>query len=160
MPDVPVTAATAAAKDVPIQLRPIGNVESFASIPVKAQIAGELVAIHFKEGQDVQKGDLLFEIDRRPYEQALPSGESDALNSAAAREITVLDDVLGRNRRGRDDLKQDHCGERCEMRASRRRGSHRVATIPESSTCAACLKHMVPRIESQRARCRARSFMR
>jgi multidrug efflux system membrane fusion protein len=76
MPDVPVTAATAAAKDVPIQLRPIGNVESFASIPVKAQIAGELVAIHFKEGQDVRKGDLLFEIDRRPYEQALRQAEA------------------------------------------------------------------------------------
>ena len=76
MPVVPVTAATAVSKDVPIQLRPIGNVESLASIPVKAQIAGELVAIHFKEGQDVQKGALLFEIDRRPYEQALRQAEA------------------------------------------------------------------------------------
>jgi multidrug efflux system membrane fusion protein len=76
MPVVPVTAATAVSKDVPIQLRPIGNVESLASIPVKAQIAGELVAIHFKEGQDVQKGALLFEIDRSPYEQALRQAEA------------------------------------------------------------------------------------
>lgn len=76
MPDVPVTAATAASKDVPIQLRPIGNVESYASIPVRAQVAGELVAIHFQEGQDVHKGELLFEIDRRPYEQALRQAEA------------------------------------------------------------------------------------
>jgi multidrug efflux system membrane fusion protein len=76
MPVVPVTAATAISKDVPIQLRPIGNVESLASIPVKAQVPGELVAIHFKEGQDVQKGALLFEIDRRPYEQALHQAEA------------------------------------------------------------------------------------
>jgi len=76
MPLVPVTASTAASKDVPIELRPIGNVESFASIPVKAQVNGELVAIHFKEGQDVQKGELLFEIDRRPYEQALRQAEA------------------------------------------------------------------------------------
>jgi len=76
MPPVPVTAATAASKDVPIQLRPIGNVESVASIPVKAQVNGELVAIHFKEGQDVRKGELLFEIDRRPYEQALRQAEA------------------------------------------------------------------------------------
>ncbi len=76
MPPVPVTAATAASKSVPIELRPIGNVESVASIPVKAQVNGELVAIHFKEGQDVQKGELLFEIDRRPYEQALRQAEA------------------------------------------------------------------------------------
>src|SRR5438445_11987049 len=76
MPAVPVTAATAASKDVPIHLRPIGNVESFASMPVKAQVAGELVAIHFKEDEDVQKGALLFEIDRRPYEQALHQAEA------------------------------------------------------------------------------------
>ena len=43
MPAVPVTVATAVQKNVPIQLRPIGNVESYASIPVKAQVAGELV---------------------------------------------------------------------------------------------------------------------
>jgi len=85
MPPVPVTAAPAASKDVPIELRPIGNVESVASIPVKAQVAGELVAIHFKEGDDVQKGQLLFEIDRRPYEQALHQAEAN-LNRDLAQE--------------------------------------------------------------------------
>jgi multidrug efflux system membrane fusion protein len=85
MPPVPVTVATATQKDVPIQLRPIGNVESYSSIPVKAQIAGELVRIHFTEGQDVKKGDLLFEIDRRPYDQALHQAEAN-LNRDIAQE--------------------------------------------------------------------------
>ena len=76
MPAVPVTVATAVQKSIPIQLRPIGNVESYSSIPVKAQVGGELVRIHFKEGQEVKKGDLLFEIDRRPYEQALHQAEA------------------------------------------------------------------------------------
>jgi multidrug efflux system membrane fusion protein len=76
MPPVPVTVATAVQKNVPIQLRPIGNVESYASITIKAQVAGELVRIHFSEGQDVKKGELLFEIDRRPYEQALHQAEA------------------------------------------------------------------------------------
>jgi len=76
MPAVPVTVATAVQKSIPIQLRPIGNVESYSSIPVKAQVGGELVRIHFKEGQEVKKGDLLFEIDRRPYEQALHQTEA------------------------------------------------------------------------------------
>jgi len=76
MPAVPVTVATAVSKDVPIELRPIGNVESYSSIPIKAQVNGELVRIEFREGQDVNKGDLLFEIDRRPYEQALHQAEA------------------------------------------------------------------------------------
>jgi multidrug efflux system membrane fusion protein len=76
MPPVPVTAAKAIQKSVPTELRVIGNVESYASITVKAQVAGELVRIHFTEGQEVKKGDLLFEIDRRPYEQALHQAEA------------------------------------------------------------------------------------
>src|SRR5579872_4277699 len=76
MPPVPVTVATAVQKSVPIELRPIGSVESYSSIVVKAQVAGELVRIHFKEGDEVKKGDLLFEIDRRPYEQALHQAEA------------------------------------------------------------------------------------
>ena len=76
MPAVPVTVATAVAKSIPIELRPIGNVESFASIPVKAQVGGELVRISFKEGEEVRKNELLFEIDRRPYDQALRQAEA------------------------------------------------------------------------------------
>ena len=85
MPPVPVTVATATERDIPIQLRVIGNVEAYSSIPVKAQIAGELVRIHFTEGQDVKKGDLLFEIDRRPYDQALSQAEAN-LNRDIAQE--------------------------------------------------------------------------
>jgi len=85
MPAVPVTVATAIERTVPIQLRVIGNVESYASITVKAQVAGELVRIHFTEGQEVHKGDLLFEIDRRPYDQALHQAEAN-LNRDIAQE--------------------------------------------------------------------------
>jgi len=85
MPAVPVTTAVATQRDLPIQLRAIGNVESFSSIPVKAQVSGELMSIHFTEGQDVKKGELLFEIDRRPYEQALRQAEAN-LNRDIAQE--------------------------------------------------------------------------
>lgn len=76
MPAVPVTTAVATQRDLPIELRAIGNVESYSSIPVKAQVNGELMSIHFTEGQDVKKGQLLFEIDRRPYDQALRQAEA------------------------------------------------------------------------------------
>jgi multidrug efflux system membrane fusion protein len=85
MPAVPVTTAVATQRDLPIQLRAIGNVESYSSIPVKAQASGELMSIHFTEGQDVKKGQLLFEIDRRPYDQALRQAEAN-LNRDIAQE--------------------------------------------------------------------------
>jgi multidrug efflux system membrane fusion protein len=68
---VPVLAARALQKDFPLEIRAIGNVESYATVAIKARITGELQKIHFKEGQEVAKGDLLFTIDARPLEAAL-----------------------------------------------------------------------------------------
>ncbi|MBI5593144.1 MAG: efflux RND transporter periplasmic adaptor subunit [Deltaproteobacteria bacterium] len=68
---VPVLAARAIQKDFPLEIRAIGNVESYATVAIKARVTGELQKIHFKEGQEVAKGDLLFTIDPRPLEAAL-----------------------------------------------------------------------------------------
>ena len=65
---VPVTVGTAARQDVPVEVRAIGHVDPYSSVAVKARVAGEVVKVGFKEGQDVRKGDLLFQIDPRPYE--------------------------------------------------------------------------------------------
>ena len=69
--DVPVAVATATTKDVPVEVEVIGNVEAYAAIGVKAQISGQLTAVHFKEGDYVKKGDLLLSIDSRPLDAAL-----------------------------------------------------------------------------------------
>ena len=53
---VPVTVATAAKKNVPVQIRAIGNVEPYNSVQIKAQINGQIARVHFKEGEDVRKG--------------------------------------------------------------------------------------------------------
>jgi membrane fusion protein, multidrug efflux system len=76
MPPTPVTVAEAQARDIPIQVRQIGSVEPVAVIAVKAQISGELKQVFFKEGQEVKKGDQLFEIDPRPYQQALDQAQA------------------------------------------------------------------------------------
>jgi multidrug efflux system membrane fusion protein len=70
-PPVPVTAALVVQKNVPVEVKTIGNVEAYAAVSVKARVGGELKQVHFKEGQEVKKGDLLFTIDPRPYEAAL-----------------------------------------------------------------------------------------
>ena len=68
---VPVAVATVEQKAMPVQIQALGSVEAYSVVSVKAQVGGELVRVHFKEGQDVRKGDMLFTIDRRPFEAAL-----------------------------------------------------------------------------------------
>lgn len=67
---IPVVVAKVSQRAMPVQLTAIGNVESY-SVAVKAMVAGELLDFHFKEGDFVHKGQLLFTIDARPYEAAL-----------------------------------------------------------------------------------------
>lgn len=67
-PAVPVVANTVSGKDVPIYLRGIGTVIAYNTDVVRSQIQGQLVKITFKEGQTVKAGDLLAEIDPRPYQ--------------------------------------------------------------------------------------------
>ena len=68
---VPVTIADVVQKTVPVQVRVIGNVEPYTTVGVKPQITGEIVGVHFSEGQDVKKGQLLFTFDPRPFEADL-----------------------------------------------------------------------------------------
>jgi len=70
-PLVPVKVAVAERRDVPVQLQAVGTVEAYATVSIKSRVDGQLVGVHFREGQDVKKGDLLFTIDPRPYEAAL-----------------------------------------------------------------------------------------
>src|SRR4051794_31270993 len=82
--DVPVTVAKATKKDVPVEVQVIGNVEAFSTIAVKSQITGELLAVHFHEGDFVKRGDTLFEIDRRPLEASLNQATANTLRDQAA----------------------------------------------------------------------------
>jgi multidrug efflux system membrane fusion protein len=75
-PPVPVTSVAATQKNVPIQILAIGNVEAYSTVSVKSQIGGILTRVHFREGQDVKKGDILFSIDPRPFEAALKQAEA------------------------------------------------------------------------------------
>lgn len=76
MPAVPVSVAKAVQQSVPTELRVVGTGEASSAVQVKSQIAGELIAVNFTEGQNVAKGELLFRIDSRPYEDALKQAEA------------------------------------------------------------------------------------
>lgn len=75
-PVVPVSVSKATQEAVPTELRVVGTAEASSNVQVKSQIAGELVKVNFTEGQNVQKGDLLFRIDDRPYRDALNQAEA------------------------------------------------------------------------------------
>jgi len=83
VPVVPVLAATVEQKDVPVQVQGIGSVEAYSTVSVKTQITGELTGVLFREGQDVKKGDLLFTLDKRPYEAELKKQESNLARDIA-----------------------------------------------------------------------------
>jgi multidrug efflux system membrane fusion protein len=80
---VPVLVATAVQKSVPVQIRAVGNVEAYTTVSVKSQVTGVLQQAHFKEGQDVKKGQLLFTIDPRPLEAALKQAEANLARDTA-----------------------------------------------------------------------------
>jgi membrane fusion protein, multidrug efflux system len=80
---LPVTAGTAVQKDVPVQVRVIGNVQPLSTVSIKAQVEGELIGVHFKDGQEVKKGDLLFTIDPRPFEAKLKQAEANLARDKA-----------------------------------------------------------------------------
>jgi len=80
---VPVKVAPALQKTVPVRLQAVGTVEAYATVSIKSRIDGELVKVHFREGQDVKKGDPLFTIDPRPYESALKEARARLERDAA-----------------------------------------------------------------------------
>jgi multidrug efflux system membrane fusion protein len=71
----PVRIATVTSRTMPVELQAIGNVEAISTVSIKAQISGQLMRLHFKEGDFVKKGQLLFTIDRAPFEAALRQAE-------------------------------------------------------------------------------------
>jgi membrane fusion protein, multidrug efflux system len=75
-PPVPVTATTAAQKAVPLDVQAIGTVIAASTVAVRAQITGELMSVNFKEGDEVQQGQVLFVLDKRPFEAALQQAEA------------------------------------------------------------------------------------
>jgi multidrug efflux system membrane fusion protein len=75
VPPVPVTVGTVATRSVPYELAATGTVEPIQTVAVQAQVSGPIVQVAFREGQDVKKGQVLFELDPRPFEAALKQAE-------------------------------------------------------------------------------------
>ncbi len=87
----PVVAATVATGDIDITLNALGTVTSLATVTIRSNISGYLVNVVYKEGQIVKKGDLLAEIDSRPYELALANAQGTLARDKALLEAAQID---------------------------------------------------------------------
>ena len=83
MQTAPVRAVAAVATDVPLDVSAVGNVEAMASVDVKSRVAGQILRVDFEEGQNVERGQLLFEIDPEPLERQIAETQADLAKDAA-----------------------------------------------------------------------------
>ncbi len=87
-PAAPVVVAAVEQRDIPVQVTAIGNVEAYQAVQIRSQVNGQLQQVYFKEGDDVRKGQLLFSLDKAPFQAALEQAEAnlqrDQANAANA----------------------------------------------------------------------------
>ena len=83
VPAVSVKLATATLRTMPVEIKTIGKVEAIASVQVRAVIGGTIIKAYFNEGDTVKKGDLLFEIDSRSYQEAVKQWEANLARDQA-----------------------------------------------------------------------------
>ena len=100
-PAVPVTVDKVVEKEMPLDIAVVGAVEAYSTVAVRAQVTGELRAVNFRQGDDVQAGQVLFTLDHRPLEAALNQAEAnlqrDTAQSANAQVIAQrMEDLVER----------------------------------------------------------------
>ena len=98
---VPVVVAKVSQRNIPVDVRAIGNVQPYSTVQIKSQINAQVNDVHFKEGQDVHKGDLLFSLDKRQLEADLKKAEG-----ALAKDQAQLENVQVKAARYTELMKQ------------------------------------------------------
>ena len=90
-PAIPATVGIVTAQDMPILLHGIGTVQAFNTIAIKSRVDGTIVKVDFTEGQEVEAGAVLVEIDPRPYRAALAQAKAAKAQHTAQLESAQLD---------------------------------------------------------------------
>jgi multidrug efflux system membrane fusion protein len=88
---IPVTATAVTRQDVPVYLNGLGSVVAFNTATIQAQVSGQLVAVPFKEGDEVEKGALLAQVDPRPFQATLDQALAKKVQDQATLNSAQLD---------------------------------------------------------------------
>jgi membrane fusion protein, multidrug efflux system len=87
---VPVTVAPVVTREMPIEISVIGTAEPYSNVAIRSQITGQLQTVNFTEGDDVQQGQVLFTLDRRPLELALREAQANLERDSARAENAAV----------------------------------------------------------------------
>lgn len=126
---LPVLVSTAVQKTLPVQLRAVGNAEAYASVAIKSQVTGVLQKVHFQEGQDVKKDQLLFTIDPRPFESIVKQAEA-----ALARDSAQLQNAREQARRYAELVKKQYISQ--EQHDQHRTNAEALEAVVEADRAA------------------------
>ena len=85
-PPAPVVVASVEQQDIPLRINAIGNVEAYQTVQIRSQVNGQIQKILFKEGEDVREGQLLFQLDKRPFQADLQKAISQMKHDEAQAE--------------------------------------------------------------------------
>jgi len=88
---VAVTVATAAQREMPFALRSTGTIEPLQTAAVGSQVGGVITRVAFREGDEVRQGQVLFELDHRPFRAALAQAKAALARSREQAEVARLD---------------------------------------------------------------------
>ncbi|HLK33674.1 MAG TPA: efflux RND transporter periplasmic adaptor subunit, partial [Terriglobales bacterium] len=97
-PAPPVTVAVAEEQAIPIELSAIGNAQPYRTVQVKSMVDGQINRVLLQQGQDVRAGELLFQLDKRPFQavldQAMGKLAQDEATAANSKAQAARDDAL------------------------------------------------------------------
>lgn len=101
-PAVPVLTTIVVEKRMPVRLQAIGTVEPVASVAIKARVDALITKVYVRDGQDVVKGNLLFQLDPKPFEAQMAHAQADL-----ARDVAQLEHSQGQERRYKELLERN-----------------------------------------------------
>jgi len=90
-PSAPVVVSKVEQRDIPIQVRTIGNVEAYQTVQIRSQVNGQIERIFFHQGDDVRKGQLLFQLDKRPFQADLDKAVAQENHDQASAENSRIE---------------------------------------------------------------------
>jgi multidrug efflux system membrane fusion protein len=90
-PAIPVTAGTAATRNVPVYVEGLGSVQAFNAVAVKSRVDGQITKVFFREGQEIKAGESLFQIDPRPFAASIQQAEAAKEKDEAQLQSAQLD---------------------------------------------------------------------
>jgi multidrug efflux system membrane fusion protein len=92
---IPVTVTKSVAKEMPVEVKAIGNVQPVVGVAIRSQVTGRMLKVNFKEGDYVKKGQLLFSLDSRPFVEAVKGAQANLQHDMAG--VAQAQAVLGKD---------------------------------------------------------------